>query len=78
MQQTGKGASPQISYPCNAVAAAAFFQIPWFAKARGLPEDQLRSLVEENTAGRLLGILGEPHGNVLKLNLALDALAKKS
>jgi K+-transporting ATPase ATPase C chain len=58
--------------------AAALFQIPWVAKARSLPEDRLRRLVEDNTAGRLLGILGEPHVNVLKLNLAVDALAKKS
>jgi K+-transporting ATPase ATPase C chain len=58
--------------------AAALFQIPWVAKARGLPEDKLRRLVEDNTAGRLLGILGEPHVNVLKLNLALDKLDKKS
>jgi potassium-transporting ATPase KdpC subunit len=58
--------------------AAALFQIPWVAKARRLPEDRLRRLVEDNTAGRILGILGEPHVNVLKLNLALDKLAKKS
>jgi potassium-transporting ATPase KdpC subunit len=58
--------------------AAALFQIPWVAAARGLPEDQLRRLVEDNTTSRLLGVLGEPHVNVLKLNLALDRLAKKS
>jgi potassium-transporting ATPase KdpC subunit len=57
--------------------AAALFQIPWVAAARGLPEDQLRRLVEDNTTSRLLGVLGEPHVNVLKLNLALDKLAKK-
>jgi K+-transporting ATPase c subunit len=58
--------------------AAALFQIPWVAAARKLPEAQLRRLVEDNTTGRLLGVLGEPHVNVLKLNLALDKLAKKS
>lgn len=57
--------------------AAALFQIPWVAKARGLPEVRLRGLVEENTLGRFLGILGEPHVNVLKLNLALDELDKQ-
>ena len=58
--------------------AAALFQIPRVAAARKLPEDELRRLVEDNTTGRLLGVLGEPHVNVLKLNLALDELANKS
>jgi potassium-transporting ATPase KdpC subunit len=44
------------------------------AKARGLSEEKLRSLIEQNTDGRDLGFLGEPGVSVLNLNLALDQL----
>jgi len=52
--------------------AAALYQVKRIARVRGIPEDRLKQLIQDNTDGRFLGLLGEAGVNVLKLNLELD------
>ncbi|HEY4953093.1 MAG TPA: K(+)-transporting ATPase subunit C [Verrucomicrobiae bacterium] len=68
---SGSGLDPHISL------ANAEIQIPRVAKARGISEEQLRKIIQENRSGRDLGLFGEPRVNVMTLNFALDQLSSK-
>jgi K+-transporting ATPase ATPase C chain len=84
--RTGNGLATNALVPADAVTASgsgldphnslanAALQIPRVAKARGLPEDHVRQLVQQNTDSASLGFLGESGVNVLELNLSLDSL----
>lgn len=65
---SASGLDPQIS------PEAALWQVPRVAVARKLPEEEVKRLIDDNTSAPLPGFTGEPGVNVVKLNMALDAL----
>lgn len=65
---SASGLDPHIS------PSSAYYQVSRIARLRNLPEEQVRTLVDNNIEEPFLGMIGEPRVNVLKLNLALESL----
>lgn len=67
---SGSGLDPHVS------PAAAYYQASRIGRIRGIPQDEVKAIIRENTEGRFLGIFGEPVVHVLKVNLDLDLRRK--
>lgn len=69
VESSGSGLDPDIS------VAAAYYQIPRIAKARGMSQASVRHIVDQHITGRFLGLFGEPYVNVVAVNMALDGIS---
>jgi len=69
---SGSGLDPHISL------AAANYQLARIVRVRGLTQGEVQKIINQNTKGRFLGLLGEPVVNVLQVNIALDNTVAKN
>lgn len=67
---SASGLDPHISI------ANARVQAPRVAETRGMPLDEVLSLIDQYVDDRPLGVLGDPGVNVLRLNLAVDEVSR--